>query len=110
MYCTLYIHGESAETIRFVLEEQFGAATIKAGCCCFPHFDISLIRNKEADANKMRTYPDGFLYYEFRAELEIYEAHIQVTDAILKSLWEHHMPAVASCDYEQALNDYIFSL
>ena len=37
-------------------------------------------------------------------------AYIQTTDAILKLLWEHQLPAVASCDYEAELNRYIFSL
>ena len=110
VYCTFYIHGDSVKNIISVLEQAFGASKKQTGLYVFPHFDIYLDENEEADANKMRTYPDGFLYYEFRAETEIYDQFIPVTDAIMKSLWEHQMPVVVSCDYEEELNRYIFSL
>ena len=58
----------------------------------------------------MCTYPDGFLYYELIAEFEIYDNYIQITDQILKLLWDDRIPAVVSCDYEEELNRYIFSL
>ena len=110
MECKLYIHGDSVQTIVSLLEQQFGAAKTKAGCYFFPEFDICFDRNDEADANKMRTYPDGFLYYEWIADLDIYDHYIRITDTILKLLWENRFPAVASCDYEAELNRYIFSL
>ena len=110
MYCKLYIHSDAASTILSVLKKQFGVPEKKACCYIFHAFDICISKNKEADSNKMRTYPDGFLYYECIAELDIYDPYIQTTDAILKLLWEHQLPAVASCDYEAELNRYIFSL
>ena len=75
----------------------------------FAAFEMTLKENNEHDRNKLRTYPDGFLYYEITAELEIYEDHIRVTDEILEMLWDNGLPAVVSCEYEEELNRYIFS-
>lgn len=70
---------------------------------------MTLKENEDHDRNKLRTYPDGFLYYEITAELEIYEDHIRVTDEIPEMLWDNGLPAVVSCEYEEELNRYIFS-
>ena len=110
MYCKLYIHCSSVGSVTALLEKQFGNYTKKNNWYYFRDFDIVFDMNDEADCNKMRTYPDGFLYYELTAELEIYDDHIRITDRILKLLWDDQLPAVASCDYEEELNRYIFSL
>ncbi len=93
-----------------MFEKRFGRAVKCGRELNFTAFEMTLKENNEHDRNKLRTYPDGFLYYEITAELEIYEDHIRMTDEILKMLWENGMPAVASCDYEEELNRYIFSL
>ena len=110
MYCKIYIHSDSEGAVKLVLEEKFGAVQINRSTYYFCGFDISIRSNDEADRNKMRTYPDGFLYYELIAEAELYEDHIKQTDEILRVLWENNMPAVVSCGYEEELNRYIFSL
>lgn len=38
------------------------------------------------------------------ADIEIYSNYIEITDSILRFLWKHNIPTVASCDYEQELN------
>lgn len=104
MYCRLYIHCSSAKQVTALLEKEFGEYTKKMSRYCFEDFDVIFDMNEEANYNKMRTYPDGFLYYEIKAELEIYNDHIKLTDRILKLLWDDRITAVASCDYEEGLN------
>ena len=110
MYCKLYIHCSSVRSIAALFEKEFGNPTKKMNCYCFRNFDIIFNMNKETNQNKMRTYPNGFLYYEIIAECEIYNDHIRITDQIMKILWDDQIPAVVSCDYEEELNRYIFSL
>ena len=110
MYCKLYIHCSSINTIVALFEKRFGIPTKKMNCYYFQSFDVIFDMNEEANYNKMRTYPDGFLYYELKADFEIYDDYIRFTDQILKMLWDNRIPAVVSCDYEDELNRYIFSL
>lgn len=107
MYCRLYIHSDAAETVIAVLERRFGAARKRYSTYSFSQFSLHLDRNEEADKHKLCMYPDGFLYYEILAELETEGDYIRITDAVLQTLWAHQMPAVASCDYEEALNRFI---
>ncbi len=69
-------------------------------------FDIR--RNKEADRDRAREFPDGFLY--FRYSLEFYprpqarpEERVSLAARILNFFWDRGQPAVAVCDYEDAL-------
>ena len=110
MYCKIYIHCSSIKSVAALFEKEFGNSAKKSSCYCFQKFDVIFDKNSETNYNKMRTYPDGFLYYEIIAECEIYNDHIQITDQILKMLWDNQIPAVVSCDYEEELNRYIFSL
>lgn len=110
VYCKLYIHSSSIESIISIFERQYGAARKEFNNYYFKQLDIHICRNKEADINKLRTYPDGFLYYEIIADVDIYDNHIQITDTILRLLWQNNMPSVVSCDYEGELNNYIFRL
>ena len=105
MYCKLYIHCASIDTIISVLEKYFGKTNNRIiSTYYFPEFDISIHKNKEADMEKIHIFPDGFLYYENIADIEIYSNYIEITDSILRFLWKHNIPTVASCDYEQELN------
>lgn len=90
------------------LENRFGRAERNTGTYRFRQFECSLRRNKETNFNRLCTYPDGFLYYEIIADMEIPENHVAVTADILRQLWQNRIPAVASCDYEQELNAYLF--
>lgn len=92
-----------------LFEKKFGRAVKCGREFNFTAFEMTLKANEDHDRNKLRTYPDGFLYYEITAELEIYEDHIRVTDEILEMLWDNGLPAVVSCEYEEELNRYIFS-
>lgn len=110
LYCKLYIHCSSVKLIAALLEKEFGNSTKKMSNYCFQYFDVIIYMNEETSYIKMRTYPDGFLYYELKAEFEIYDNYLQITDQILKLLWDNRITAVVSCDYEEELNRYIFSL
>ncbi|MBE6874868.1 MAG: hypothetical protein E7493_13345 [Ruminococcus albus] len=109
MFCRLYIHGSSVKSAAALFEKRFGRAVKIGRDHRFTAFEMTLKENNEHDRNKLRTYPDGFLYYEITAELEIYEDHIRVTDEIPEMLWDNGLPAVVSCEYEEELNRYIFS-
>lgn len=110
MYCKLYIHSSSIESTISIFESQYGVARKELNNYYFKQFDIHICRNKETDTNKLRTYPDGFLYYEIIADVDIYDNHIQITDTLLRLLWQNNMPTVVSCDYEKELNNHIFGL
>lgn len=110
MYCKLYIHSSSVESAILIFESQYGIARKELNNYYFKQFDIHICKNKETDTNKLCTYPDGFLYYEIIADVCIYDNYIQITDTILRLLWQNNMPTVVSCDYEKELNDYIFKL
>lgn len=110
MYCKLYIHSSSIESAISILESQYGTARKELSNYYFKQLDIHICKNKETHPDKLCTYPDGFLYYEIIADLNIYDDHIQITATILRSLWQNNMPVVVSCDYEKELNNYIFSL
>ena len=107
MYCRAYIHAPS-EAVVSVLGRHFGTARREHSKCYFREFEIYIRKNDEYDQSRLHTYPDGFLYYETTAEIEIYDDYIRVTDDILRILWENGMPTVVSCDYEDELNRYIF--
>jgi hypothetical protein len=70
--------------------------------------EFELRRNKEADRDRAGEFPDGFLY--FRHTVEYYprsgvrrEDRVSLVALILSALWDHGLPAVAVCDYENEL-------
>ena len=105
MYCKLYIHAPSPETVAALLEKHFGKAEHRRRDHYFKDFEIMLKKNEEADAGNMHLHSCGFLYYEVIAEAEFYSDYIELTDGILRILWKNGMPAAASCDYEQELEE-----
>ena len=101
----------SREGVLAILEKRFGKAK-KLGLsdCSFGGFDIMIRKNDEFHAEKLRMYPDGFLYYELTAEAEIYKDIIPMVNEISKALWSEEIPTVISCDKEEELNSYIMEL
>lgn len=95
----------SIDRIVKVLAARFGKPQ-KQGISDFGFggFDIHIRKNDEFDADRLRMYPDGFLYYEYTAETEIYSGHFSVMDEISKTLWDAGIPTVISCDDEEELN------
>lgn len=109
MNCKLYVHSNSIRTVISILERVHGVPKKERNDYYFDDFVLYINRNKEADANKLCSYPDGFLYYELIVDLEINTKAIPITASILQSLWHNNIPTVVSCDYERELNDYIFN-
>ena len=56
-------------------------------------------RNDDYEAARAREFPDGFLHFRFRIEVD----SRAVTERLLPLLWERGLPAVAACDYEDEL-------
>ena len=112
MYCRLYMHtGSSREGIVKILAKHFGKPkNISVSDCSFGRFDICIRKNDSFHADKLRMYPDGFLYYEYTAEVDIYEDIIPTANEISVILWEAGIPTVISCDEEEELNRYISEL
>lgn len=111
--CKIFMHtpGLSRENIIAILEKKFGRAQKESlSCFKFKAFDILISKNGEYDPNKLRTYPDGFLFYEMTADVEIFEDHVTTMNDISEVLWDNGIPAVISCDDEDELNEYIFGL
>ena len=112
MFCRLYMHKPlSREEVLTILEKHFGKAQ-KRGISdfVFPNFDIMISRNYSYHADKLRMYPDGFLYYELAAEAEVYKDIIPTMNEISKVLWSENIPTVISSDNENELNGYISKL
>ena len=70
---------------------------------CWGEFDVR--RNKEADKDRASEFPDGFPH-----SLEFYprpqtrrEDRVSLVARILNFFWDRGQPAVAVCDYEDAL-------
>lgn len=101
----------SREGVVGVLEKRFGRAE-KRGISDygFGRFDIMIRNNDEFHPDRLRIYPDGFLYYELTAEVEIYKDIIPTMNEISKVLWNADIPTVISSDNENELNDYISGL
>ncbi|MBR6771405.1 MAG: hypothetical protein IKM28_09300 [Lachnospiraceae bacterium] len=106
MYCKIYIHSESKERVLSCLEDEFGVYIQSLNDYYFEQFEIHLYKNKEENINRIHLYPDGFLYYELIADVEIRERHIEITNQILRCLWKNNLPSVAACDYEKELMEY----
>lgn len=103
--------GLSREDIIRILEIKFKKAEKESlSHYKFKDFDVMLSKNDEYDPNLLRTYPDGFLYYEMTADIDINDEHIPIMNDISKVLWDNGIPAVISCDDEDELNKYIFGL
>ena len=110
MYCKLFIHSDTSEEVISVLEERFGSYERQLSTYTFKEFEARIFVNKEGDVNRIHIYPDGFLYYKYIAELEIYtDNYIRITDCILRLLWKRKMATVAVNDYEDELNDYVLN-
>jgi hypothetical protein len=70
--------------------------------------ELELRRNDDRDEASAREYPDGFLH--FRSVIEFYprpterrEDEVNYIASLLDRLWSSGLPAVASCNYEDAL-------
>ena len=71
-------------------------------------YSIEVDANDEYDAIKEKHFPDGFLFFPFTIEIDIYdnikkETAAQEVGGILKFLWENGYTAIASCDFEDLL-------
>ena len=101
----------SREGVLAILEKHFGKAKkLVLSDCSFGRFDIMIRKNDEFHAEKLRMYPDGFLYYELTAEVEVCKDIIPMMNDISKALWSAGIPTVISCDKEEELNSYIMGL
>jgi hypothetical protein len=70
--------------------------------------EIEVRRNKEADKDRARALPDGFLYFSYALELYPFshtphDDRVMLVASILNILWAQDLPAVATCDYEDEL-------
>ena len=70
---------------------------------------ISVTENSDYNTELQRQFPDGFLHFKFKIDLEAerdYEVHlIDVTNSILKWIWQKNCPAVAAADFENKLTN-----
>lgn len=107
MYCKIYIHSESKDRVVRYLEAKFGSYIIKLNDYSFAKFEVHFSKNNDANTDWIHIYPDGFLYYELIADIEIGEDYIEITDQILRLLWKNNIPSVAACDYEKDLIEYV---
>jgi hypothetical protein len=107
--CTIYVEAELGQNeLAGVLAKSLQGQV--AGIPAAPSVhtqdaEIDVRRNTQADHERARTFPDGFLY--FRHALEIYpesatsrEQRVALVVQTLRLLWSHGWPAVAACAYE----------
>jgi len=68
--------------------------------------EVFLDKNSDFDIKEAKKYPDGFLYFEYLLEISINEKsdEILIINNVLNYLWDNHIPAIASCDFEDKLD------
>jgi hypothetical protein len=110
--CTIYVEAEQPndDLARLVAESFDGTVSSGLGTSTvsLPFGEIEIRRNEDADQERAREVPDGFVY--FRRTLELYplttvgrEVRISFVATLLEFLWSRGWPAVAACDYEKEL-------
>ena len=62
---------------------------------------LDVQRSHDRDAARATEFPDGFLYFRHRIEVEA--EHRPLVARLLRLLWDNGIPAVAACDYEDEL-------
>ncbi len=71
-----------------------------------PAFEIEVVRNSDADPAQT-AFPDGFLRFPYKVEVEFTESNVQLARGVLAALleyaWNRGWAAVAACDFEEEL-------
>lgn len=65
--------------------------------------EIIFNANDDADADRAREFPDGFLHFNHMVEFYVERPDRDAVARLLTSLWAQGIPAVASCDFEESL-------
>jgi hypothetical protein len=70
--------------------------------------DIYLDKNEQFDQEKIKRFPDGFLYFCYILEVDKIDVgddriYMKQLSQVLEFLWSIDTPAVAACDFEEQL-------
>jgi hypothetical protein len=70
--------------------------------------DIYLDENEQYDQEKIKRFPDGFLYFRYLLDVDQSDVgedriYMEQLSQLLEFLWSIDTPAVAACDFEQQL-------
>ena len=100
--CKIYVDTElSDQELMGIIMQIISDADDSAGV------EMALYRNDEYDTQRRVRFPDGFLY--FRYYIDAYlpgkaaEQQAQIIAALLRSIWEYDIPAVAASQFEDLL-------
>ena len=108
MYCKIYLHFTDERSILLnILNSILNGIEIKSNTLiCTNKLEVDALYNKEFDENKIKEFPDGFLFWkmmlEFHYEGENEDVFVENLSISLKSLWDKKIPAIAT-DFEEFL-------
>ena len=110
MFCRIYISGKNIERLSLLMSigNVIGGNIANDIYLEKPGYSIEVRLNESFDEEKMKVFPDGFLFFPFCIEIDILETVSELDAAmemtkILKYLWGNNYPAIASCDFENML-------
>jgi len=109
-YCSIFVADSlQLETFRDDIFNHFGLKKATSSCFETEWYEINVINNSDYNNSLQCQYPDGFLYFKFKLEIDFKEAapkdyHVRLISEILEWLWNKMVPAVAACDYESRLS------
>src|ERR1700756_4738735 len=95
-YCSIFVSTDFA-TDKLKLELSELLTALETGYYC-----VDVIRNSDFDKTLQYQFPDGFLYFKIKLEIEFKESavddfHVNFISKILNWLWGNYIPAVAAC-------------
>ncbi len=107
--CVIYISGFNNQKELVVFLMSLTKGILKGETLVVSDFvEIDIDENEEFDDIKEKEFPDGFLFFPFRLDLEFNENVckqdcIKFTNILLKLFWSKNKSAVSACDYENQL-------
>lgn len=110
-WCTLYVETTlSSRELGFVLAQAVGGAVDAEAFGTEIRgegVDISVRKNDDADVTRATEFPDGFIFFSWRVEVEIRDrlAAARVVSQALQALWAKGVPAIAAGNLDDAITD-----
>lgn len=107
-FCRIFVNSTiSQEEMKDGIVLALGAVTRRSSIVTeYAEFDLT--KNESADSELSRSFPDGFVYFNFTIEVELTPSsdlknYFNQIGTLLLFFWDNNHPAVAACDFESDL-------
>lgn len=107
LYCKIYLQSELSLTeLQFEIAKKLHGQ-IHGYSILIENIEIDVSKSNDFDEKKSKEFPDGFLYFKYTIEVfgnnGKIESFLNIVSCVLEFFWAKGTPAVAACDFEQAL-------